>query len=322
MKKTVRVAITAGEPSGIGTEVAWKALARLPADSLEILLVGPGEVWRRGFEAAGKPRSGKVTLVEVKADDLHWEWGKLNPATAAAALASVEKAARMALAGEADAIVTAPLTKEGLALAGSGAPGHTELLGELCAGVKPHMFFHAPDMNVILVTTHLPLREVPDAVTPEAVLETIRAAHTGLLADFGIANPRIAVAGLNPHAGENGRLGGEDSRIIAPAVREAVRQGIDAVGPLPADALFARYHEDGYGAAVAMYHDQGLGPFKLKHMTDGVNVTLGLPIVRTSPDHGTAPAIAGKGVANPGSMEAAIVTAASIARRRAGACVR
>lgn len=312
----MRIAVTCGEPAGVGAEAALKALALDPCPGCEFLLVGPGEVWHRARLVAGSPPMGSARIVEPEGTvRFAWEWGELNPGSARAALAAVRTAARMALAGEVDAMVTAPLTKEGLSLAGSAAPGHTELLGELC-GAKPHMFFTAPGMRVILVTTHLPLSEVPSRITRESVLETILATHGGLRLDFGIEAPRVAVTGLNPHAGEKGRLGREEIERIIPAIEDAVAKGIDARGPYPADALFSRVSLDEFDVIVAMYHDQGLGPFKMRHFNDGVNVTLGLPIVRTSPDHGTALDIAGRGLADPSSTAHALRTALEIARNR------
>lgn len=319
MERPLRIAITCGEPAGIGAEAVLKALAACPAPASEILLVGPPAVWSRALDAAGRPETGPSTRIDPGTAPFEWEWGGINRESATAALESVKLAAKMALSGEADAIVTAPLTKEGLSLAGSDAPGHTELLGTLTASPSPRMLFHSGDMKVLLVTTHLPLREVADKITFDRVLSTIKAAHLGLAADFGIPSPRIAVTGLNPHAGENGRLGSEEKETIEPAVKAAREQGINALGPFPADALFGRAGVDRYDVIVAMYHDQGLGPFKTLHMKDGVNVTMGLPIVRTSPDHGTAFPIAGRGLADPSSTIMAIKTAEEIARRRRAA---
>ena len=318
MSPTLRIAITCGEPAGIGAEVVWKALAARPGAPCEYLLVGPSPVWRRGREVANLIDTPAVEVAEPEGfADLDWRWGKISPAGAAAALASVELAVRLVRRGEADALVTAPLNKEGLALAGCPEPGHTELLGRLAgAQTKPVMSFVSPDLKVVLVTTHLPLSEVPRAVTRAAVLRTIESCYWGMVGDFGVEAPRIGVAGLNPHAGENGRLGREEIEDIAPAVAAARLEGIDAEGPLPADALFPLAAGGRFDAVVAMYHDQGLAPFKLAHFHDGVNVTLGLPLVRTSPDHGTAFDIAGRGAARPDSMIEAIRWAARIARRR------
>lgn len=313
MAKPLRIAVTCGEPAGIGAEAVWKALNLDPAPGSEIILVGPESVWQTAFLVADQPLGLNPKIIAPPGfRDLTWEWGKLAEAPARAALASVKMAAELAISGEVDALVTAPLTKEGLALAGCDAPGHTELLGEMCGG-KPHMLFTAQGMKVILVTIHLPLAKVCENVTRDKVLDTLRAAHKSLVADFGIPNPKLGVAGLNPHAGEHGKIGGEEIAAIIPAIEAAKAEGIDAVGPVPADALFARGDFDLF---VAMYHDQGLGPFKALHFHDGVNVTVGLPIVRTSPDHGTAFDIAGMGEANPESTAEAINTAAFIATRR------
>jgi len=318
MTRTVRIAITCGEPSGIGAETVWKALAARPGMPCEYVLVGPEAVWRESREVAGLMDLPPLEVVSPEGfDEISWQWGSLSLDGATAALRSVELAVRLALDGEGDAIVTAPLTKEGLNLAGCPEPGHTELLGRLThTSQKPSMMFVSPKLKVVLVTTHLPLSEVPRAVTRAAVLRTIEACYWGMTGDFGLDAPRIGVAGLNPHAGENGRLGREEIEDIEPAVAAARLTGIDAEGPYPADALFAMAAQGRFDALVAMYHDQGLAPFKLMHFDDGVNVTLGLPIVRTSPDHGTAFDIAGKGLARPDSMIEAIRWAARIARRR------
>lgn len=317
MTLTKRIAITTGEPAGIGAEAVVRALAMDPCPGWDILLVGPRTVWQRAqlVAEAGLPENCAI-LEPGSTLPFDWEWGKVTPQTAGAALEAVKAATSLALEGAVSAIVTAPLTKEGLSLAGCEAPGHTEFLGRMCQA-EPHMFFTAPGMKVILVTTHLPLSAVSGAISRERVLATIRAAHQGLACDFGVENPRIAVTGLNPHAGENGRLGREEGEMIAPAIRDAIEEGIDARGPYPADALFSRLGQNEFDVIAAMYHDQGLGPFKMAHFHDGVNVTLGLPIVRTSPDHGTALDIAGRGLAQGLSTAEAVRTAVGIARRRA-----
>jgi 4-hydroxythreonine-4-phosphate dehydrogenase len=318
MTRTLRIAITCGEPAGIGAETVWKALTTRPGAPCEYLLVGPESVWRKSREVAGLIDIPPAEVVAPEGfEDLDWQWGKINPAGALAALRSVELAVRLTLDGEADAIVTAPLTKEGLALSGCTEPGHTELLGRLTPGSgKPTMMFVSKGLKVVLVTTHLPLSDVPRNITRAAVLRTIEECYWGMTGDFGHEAPRIGVAGLNPHAGENGRLGREEIEAIAPAVEAARLEGIDVQGPIPADALFAQAAQGRYDVLVAMYHDQGLAPFKMNHFDDGVNVTLGLPIVRTSPDHGTAFDIAGQGVARPDSMIEAIRWAALLARKR------
>ena len=314
----MRIAVTCGEPAGIGAEVALKALAASAADDVEPLLVGPRCVWGEARKLIG----GDDPLVRWEGVDLpapsvpDWAWGRPTVASNRIAAEAVEAAARLALDGEVDAVVTAPLTKEGLHAAGRPYPGHTELLEALCPGGRATMMLAGNRLRVLLVTTHMPLAEVPSRVTRDAVLRTIRAAHLGLSADFGIPNPRVAVAALNPHGGEGGVFGPEEATCIVPAVEQSRAEGIDATGPFPADSLFHRAAEGHFDAVVAMYHDQGLVALKLLHFHDGVNVTLGLPIVRTSPDHGTAFDIAGRGVARADSFREALRWAAEIAARR------
>ncbi|MDW7709369.1 MAG: 4-hydroxythreonine-4-phosphate dehydrogenase PdxA [Deferrisomatales bacterium] len=319
---TLTLALTCGEPAGVGAEVALKALrGGLPA-GVEPVLVGPRGVWET---AAGLLEPGvdlsPWRIREPGPPDLctdpDWGWGRPTARSGRLAAASVELAARMALAGEVDALVTAPLTKEGLQAAGRPFPGHTELLAGLCGpGHRPLMLLAGPRLRVFLVTTHLPLARVPGQVTREVVVATLEAAHRGLEGDLGVPRPRLAVCGLNPHGGEGGLLGGEERDVIAPAVAEARGRGIRAEGPFPADSLFHRAAEGAFDGVVAMYHDQGLVALKLLHFWDAVNVTLGLPLVRTSPDHGTAFDLAGRGAARPDSFREAVRWAADIARRR------
>jgi 4-hydroxythreonine-4-phosphate dehydrogenase len=216
----------------------------------------------------------------------------------------------------ADALVTAPISKEAWALAGHGEfPGHTEFLAARCGTKRVRMMFVTPSLNVMLVTSHVPLARVPALLTIERVLDTIELGHEACRT-LGPANPRIAVCGVNPHAGESGLLGDEEARSIAPAIRAARERGIDATGPFPGDTLFRAALQGRYDLVVAMYHDQGIIPVKLLAFDRAVNLTAGLPIVRTSPDHGTAYDIAGKNLANPGSMHAAIDLAVRLARSR------
>ncbi|MHB8765184.1 MAG: 4-hydroxythreonine-4-phosphate dehydrogenase PdxA [Deferrisomatales bacterium] len=312
----LRLAVTCGEPAGVGPEVALKALAGgLPA-GVSAVLVGPPGVWAAAGQRVGVAPAWPVRdLPGAVAPD--WDWGTPTPASGRVAAEAVELGARLALAGEVDALVTAPLTKEGLRAAGRPFAGHTELLEHLCGG-RATMMLAGPRLRVVLVTTHLALAQVPRAVTRERVAAAARAAHRGLRDDLGIAAPRLAVLALNPHGGEGGLLGREEAEEIAPAVDDLRREGIDAVGPLPADSVFHRAASGAFDAVVAMYHDQGLGPLKLLHFYDGVNVTLGLPIVRTSPDHGTAFDLAGRGQARCDSMAEALRWAVEIARRRRG----
>lgn len=219
------------------------------------------------------------------------------------------------MSGEIDAIVTAPISKESTHLAGSHFPGHTEMLKELTGADEAVMMFEGGSFRVVLVTIHTALRNVPDLITKESVLSVIKITHRALVDKFRIPQPKIAVCGLNPHAGESGAFGDEEIVHIAPAVSEAREFGVGITGPLPADTLFYYANQGKWDAVVAMYHDQGLIPFKMLSFNVGVNLTLGLPIIRTSPDHGTAFNIAWQGVADPSSMIAAVKVAARLASR-------
>jgi 4-hydroxythreonine-4-phosphate dehydrogenase len=233
-----------------------------------------------------------------------------------AAFAAIIEAVRLVQTGDAAGLVTAPISKAHVVAAGHDFPGHTELLAQLAGGVPVRMMMAGPRLRVVLVTTHLRLADVPRALSRETVLETISITARSLQDRLGIAKPRLAVTGLNPHAGEHGLFGDEETRLILPAVRAARRRGITVTEPLAADGLFAHAAGGAYDAIICMYHDQGLAPFKLLHFADGVNVTLGLPFVRTSPDHGTAFDIAGSGRADPRSMIAAVQMAADAAHHQ------
>jgi 4-hydroxythreonine-4-phosphate dehydrogenase len=330
----VPLAVTMGDPAGIGAEVVLRAI-RVPALARCItpILVGDPGVWHdtarrlqlplRLPEGDAAPTGG-IRLVATSG--LPERWRRPGPvrgsaaqaACGAAAYAAIVEAVRLVQSGTAAGLVTAPISKAHVAAAGHHMPGHTELLAKLCGDVPVRMMMAGPTLRVVLVTTHLALRDVPRRLTRELVLQTIAIAAEALRRRFGFAHPRLAVAGLNPHAGEEGLFGDDEARVIAPAVRAARRRGIAAVGPLAADGLFPQLAAGAYDAAICMYHDQGLAPFKLLHFADGVNVTLGLPFVRTSPDHGTAFDIAGTGRADPRSMVAAIRLAAEGAQHAAG----
>lgn len=317
----VRLAITMGDPAGIGPEVVLRALAARPRPGrARIVLVGDPGVWRETAARLGlEPVLAAATLLATS--DLPARHRRPGPPRTAAhraacgraAYAAIHAAVELARGGGADAVVTAPVSKAHLAAAGLDGTGHTELLARLTGAAPVRMMLAGPRLRVVLVTTHLPLAAVPAALTAEAVRDTIELAAAGMRRHFGLPQPRIAVAGLNPHAGEDGLFGDEEARVIRPAVRAACRAGLRATGPLPADSLFAQLAAGAHDVAVCMYHDQGLGPFKLLHFADGVNVTLGLPFVRTSPDHGTAFDLAGRGTADARSMRAAIALAARAA---------
>jgi 4-hydroxythreonine-4-phosphate dehydrogenase len=251
--------------------------------------------------------------------------GQPSTAAAPAVIQWIETAVGLALSGAVDGVVTAPIAKAPLYEAGFKFPGHTEFLGELTATAPydgprgPVMMLAAGDLKVSLVTVHEPLARVPARLTAARIVEVGLITADALTRDFGVARPRLAVAGLNPHAGEAGSIGREEVEIVAPAVAALRERGVDASGPFPADTMFPAEMRARYDAAVGLYHDQALIPVKMLDFWGGVNVTLGLPIVRTSPDHGTGFDIAGRGIARPDSLIAAVRLAADIARRRAAA---
>jgi 4-phospho-D-threonate 3-dehydrogenase / 4-phospho-D-erythronate 3-dehydrogenase len=322
----VRIGITLGDPRGIGPEVIVKALDEVGGGA-DFVVYGAEAPLRDAAARAGCswPSPG-VRVKELGSGP--WasdgEAGNLSFRCVDAAIAACKLPASDP--NHIDAVVTGPISKEAWAAAGHRYPGHTELFAERFGSARFAMMFYAPSapsapsLNVILVTTHLPLKDVPGAITRERVEQTI-ALGDEAMRRLGVASARIAVCGLNPHAGENGLLGTEDRDVIAPAVQAARSGGIDAQGPFPADTIFARaLHGPGlkpsFDLVVAMYHDQGLAPVKLIARDRTVNLTVGLPVVRTSPDHGTAFDIAGKNVADAGSMRAAIELAIRMAEER------
>ncbi len=291
-----RIAVTLGDPRGIGAEVLARALVDPQvAAAASWLIVGP-------------------TGTAVAPDLSVGPWDASGDARQAGALAgaAIEAAVACVQRGEASALVTAPIDKQALALAGYTDPGHTEMLARL-VGTPTAMMLASDRLRVVLATTHIALREVPDALTAAAVEQAAALTRSGLREWFGIAEPRIALCALNPHAGDGGRFGTEDATRLAPA---AARAGI--AGPFPADTVFVRALRGEFDAVIAPYHDVGMTAIKVASFGEAVNVTLGLPFPRTSPDHGTALDIAGTGRADPGSMRAALLLAASLAHRTRG----
>ena len=282
------IALTSGEPAGIGPELC----VRLCAERLDarIVVIGERELLR------GCPRVEHVALQRARVP------GKLDPANSRYVLAVLERAVRGCLEGEFDAMVTAPVHKGVINDAGIGFTGHTEYLAERAKAAHVVMMLVGGGLRVALATTHLPLSQVPGAITTQNLLRTLQVLDADLRRRFRIARPRILVAGLNPHSGESGHLGREDIEVIAPAIAAAVDAGIAARGPIPADTLFVPERLSAADCALAMYHDQGLPVLKYASFGRGVNVTLGLPFVRTSVDHGTALELAGTGKADPGSL--------------------
>jgi 4-hydroxythreonine-4-phosphate dehydrogenase len=300
-----------GEPAGIGPEVAAEAFRALGGrvGKHPLKLVGDGDLLR----GLGLPDTA-LTATKGRATR---DPGKPDALSAKAVIEAIEIAALTCMAGEASALVTAPINKAVLTKAGFGFPGHTEFLAHLTGTKRAVMMLAGPDLRVVPLTIHLPLAAVPGAITSSAIVETAGIVLEALSKDFGIANPRLVVAGLNPHAGESGVLGGEEARLIAPAIAELRERGFAVSGPHSADTLFHAEARARYDAALCMYHDQALIPIKTLGFWEAVNVTLGLPIVRTSPDHGTGFDIAGSGTADARSMIAAIKMAVDIADKRA-----
>ncbi len=326
-RPSIRIAVTLGDINGIGPEVAVRAAVadRLPA-GVRCVLVGdaaavgvaarrvraampavirhPEEAFRGPCAVWTPPASPRLTPCP----------GRVRADAARAAASWIAAAVRGCLAGEFDAMVTAPICKEGLARAGIPFPGHTEMIAGLTSTRRFAMMLCGGGLRVVLATRHIPLRDVPRAVTRAAVVESARMASEAL-PWLGVRAGGVAVCGLNPHAGDGGALGREEIEVVGPAIRALQRRGLPVTGPYPADTVFHEARAGRHAAVVALYHDQGLAALKTVAFDEGVNVTLGLPIVRTSPDHGTAFGIAGRGVASASSMSAALRLAADLARR-------
>lgn len=307
-----RIAVTLGDPAGVGPEIVARLCAHPPSlDMAELVIVGQRKLLNAGAKSCGLP-APHVEVVEV-GGAAEITPGRPSPESGKLAGAFVEKALEMVRAGQAAAMATAPISKEALKAAGYPDTGHTTLLARRTGTERPVMMLAGERLKVVLVTIHKAMREVPGLLTVEGIAHTAQVTHDSLRRYWGIAAPRLAVCGLNPHAGEGGLFGDEEGRIIAPAVEQLKAQGIAAEGPLPPDTVFWRATRGHFDAVVCMYHDQGLIPLKLLHFEDGVNVSLGLPIIRTSVDHGTAYDLAGTGQANPASMIAAVKMAAEMA---------
>lgn len=307
------IALSCGEPAGIGLELVQKAWSLLK-DEMAFFLIGdpshlagdvPTIVISEASQAPAAMAQGLPVLAQTFLGDA--VPGQPDPKNAEGVMRAIAVGTQLAMSGAASALCTAPIHKKALKDGCNFAfPGHTEYLAHLADVQRVVMMLASAQLRVVPATIHIPLRDVPTALTPAVLRETIAITAAGLTTQFGIASPRIAVAGLNPHAGEGGAMGREDMEIIAPTLAEMRTQGYDVVGPLPADTMFHAQARATYDAAVCMYHDQALIPIKTLDFDRGVNVTLGLPFIRTSPDHGTAFDIAGKGVANPSSMVEAL----------------
>ena len=322
------LAVALGDPAGIGPEIvakAWDARGQYALSpffavgdrrSIETVWSGPIRQIASPDDAAGCFDEA-LPLIQIE------DTGLIIPAQpdlagARCALDSLEMAAGLARSSMVGALVTAPVAKHQLYAIGFAHPGQTEFVAERCGVAKANtvMMLAGPTLRAVPITTHIPLRDVPDHLSVELILAKARATDRGLTRNFGIERPRLAIAGFNPHAGEQGAIGREEIEIIIPAVEQLRAEGIDIVGPLSADTMFHARARAQYDCALCLYHDQALIPLKTLHFDEGVNMTLGLPIVRTAPDHGTAFSIAGRNMANPGAMIAAIALAADAARNR------
>lgn len=327
-KNPIRVGISIGDINGIGPEVIMKALGD-PMMLLDCTPVIYGSTKTLSFhkkqldlpdfnyQAAKdaddiKPR--KINVINVWSEDIEYELGKTTEQGGKYAFLSLEHATKDLAAGKVDVLVTAPISKEAMAKSGFKFPGHTEYLADMAGQDEALMLMVAGSLRVALVTSHVALKDVPKAITIDKVVGKIRAFSQSLKKDFGIRRPKIAVFGLNPHAGENGKMGDEELETIAPAISRARNEDILAFGPYPADGFFGSAGRTQFDGVLAMFHDQGLAAFKALAFDEGVNFTAGLPIVRTSPDHGTAFDIAGENKASGDSMRQAIYVAMDVFR--------
>lgn len=329
------LALSIGDPSGIGPDISLLAWSMRHSSSVPpFLLIADIEQLKKRAQALDidvkfqtcEPERADDTFANAlpvyQLVNTHIE----NPgvpllSNAAGTIEAIDQAVALTFEGRTSAIITCPIAKKPLYDAGFAFPGHTEYFGHLCAQhigkpVMPVMMIAGPDLRTVPVTIHIPLKDVPQALTTDLIFETARITYMELKRCFGVSEPCLAVAGLNPHAGENGALGVEDDAIIRPAVERLQKAGINAFGPLPADTMFHAAARARYDVAICMYHDQALIPAKALAFDDGVNVTLGLPVIRTSPDHGTAFDIAGKGLARPDSLIAALKMAARMANQK------
>ena len=325
------VGITQGDSNGIGYEVIIKSLAdERILDSFTPVIYGSSKLmgfYRKTLHnigpmdvnvisSAADARQRKINLVNCLPDNIYAEPGQSTPDSAKAAITSLEMAVKDLKEGQIDVLVTAPISKRAMSAEGFSSAGHTEFLQEEFGADDVTMIMVSDQVRIGVVTGHIPLREVPGSITRESILGKLRIMKASLERDFGILDPKIAVLGLNPHCGDGGLLGDEEQNVILPAVQEARAEGIQAFGPYSPDGFFGLGNYSRFDATLAMYHDQGLAPFKALAFSDGVNFTAGLPIVRTSPDHGTAYDMAGRDEADPRSMMSAIYTAIDIFRKR------
>jgi 4-phospho-D-threonate 3-dehydrogenase / 4-phospho-D-erythronate 3-dehydrogenase len=320
------IAITMGDPSGIGPEIIVKGLTTSP-DFCRTVVIGDG-AWLQQHASQWAPQlsihpikdlddarnePGVLDVMDLQNIPENLHMGRATPEGGKAAVAYIRKAVELATSHQVHAITTAPINKEAMHLAGFKYPGHTEMLADFTHTPEVALMLAGGSLRVVLTTTHVPLSEVRDLLTRDRILKTIRLTHQWLT-QVGIEQPSIAVTGLNPHSGDGGIFGNEETETILPAIEAAQKENIEVDGPFSADALFGRIHEASYDAVITMYHDQGMIPIKMASMDRAVNITLGLPIIRTSVDHGTAFDIAGQGIAKPDSLLEALKVAATLAQ--------
>ncbi len=330
-KGPIRVGISIGDINGIGPEVIMKALndSRM-LDNCTVVIYGSSKVLNFhkkplglqdfnyvSIKSADEVKSRKINLINIWDEEITFELGKATESGGKYAFESLESATKDLASGKVDVLVTAPISKDAMGKMGFKFPGHTEYLADMAGQEEALMLMVSPTLRVGLVTSHIALKDVPTAVTTEKVFAKIKAFNESLKKDFGIRRPRIAVFGVNPHAGENGKMGSEESEAINPAIAKAKGIDILAFGPYPADGFFGSSSKSEFDGVLAMYHDQGLAAFKALSFDEGVNFTAGLPVIRTSPDHGTAFDIAGQNKASGDSMRNAIYLAMDVYKTHA-----
>ena len=330
-KGPIRVGISIGDINGIGPEVIMKALndSRM-LDNCTIVIYGSSKVLNFhkkplglqdfnyvSIKSADEVKSRKINVINIWDEEITFELGKATESGGKYAFESLESATKDLASGKVDVLVTAPISKDAMGKMGFKFPGHTEYLADMAGQEEALMLMVSPTLRVGLVTSHIALKDVPTAVTTEKVFAKIKAFNESLKKDFGIRRPRIAVFGVNPHAGENGKMGSEESEAINPAIAKAKGLDILAFGPYPADGFFGSSSKSEFDGVLAMYHDQGLAAFKALSFDEGVNFTAGLPVIRTSPDHGTAFDIAGQNKASGDSMRNAIYLAMDVYKTHA-----
>ncbi len=326
--KTPQIAISIGDFNGIGPEIVLKSLAGANLHTSTPVIIAPKVVIEQ-FAGLVSPqpqlhfiaklehlRAGEINVLQVETKGLEVTPGKQSKQSGKVAMQAIETGIELCMNQQTDALVTAPISKEAVNLAGYDIPGHTEFLASKTETDSVLMMLVSGNLRVALVTTHIPIRQVAQAVSAELIREKLEILHQSLISDFGIPSPKIALFGLNPHAGDGGVIGREEIEVITPLLKEMQQEGMQVNGPYPADGFFGQKLHEKHDAILAMYHDQGLAPFKLLSFGKGVNFTAGLPIIRTSPDHGTAFDIAGKGMANPSSFTEAYNLAVELANKR------